>query len=817
MKEFVYALRQLRKAPAFTLLTISTLALGIGASTAVFTAVDSVVLKPLTYRDSGKLVVLWERVKFLGPNFPYGGPNPRHVDLWQKRSTAFSGLALLRGSANGLAVGKEHPRLVGTIKASSSLLDVLQVRPLIGRGFRPEDDIKGHDDVAILTYTLWQGLFHGDPNVIGRTLRLADTPRQVIGVLPPSFRFPSANTFNAFPSKQAIATVPEPAIILPAVIDLNKFDWNGEYGNWLALGRLKPGISEKQAEAQLDTIEDQIVREMPADQRDNEPNALRTYVQPMQEAVEGASRNGLWLLMAAVIGLMLIACVNLANAQLGRALSRGRESAVRSALGASQAQLLWNSLAESLVLAVAGGAAGLVLAFGGLELFRLYTPVDLPRMAEIHLNSSVLLFALALTLGSSLLFGIIPALNIMRTDPQRALQQNNSRTPGSRQSRQLRNWLIGLQVFGCTALLLITGLFAKSLLHLLDTDKGFETRHVVIAQIDFPGKTYDKDQSRVAFDDAVLSKLRSIPGVESAALVSAMPLEGETWIDGIFRADQPVKNPPLANVRWVSPAYFETIREKLVAGRFFDARDRNLHSVIVSQAAAKAVWPNENPLGRQIKHDDRLYTVVGIVADARNNSLKLPPANMLYRYYADDPPYETYFLVRSTQTADQLASVVRQAIWRQDPDITIARVKTLDSQLTDSLAPERFQTALLSSFGIGALLLAMLGIYGVLSYTVAGRRQEIGIRMALGATRESIYALTMREAIPPVLAGLACGWAATVVAVRFVQSMLYGVRAIDGTVAASVLILFLVAAIVAAFLPARRAASVDPMEALRTD
>ncbi len=824
LKEFVYALRQLRKAPGFTVLAILTLALGIGASTAVFTAVDSVILKPLTYRDSGKLVVAWERVKFLGPNFPYGGPNPRHIDLWQKRATAFSGLTMLQGNSSGLALGKEHPRLVGTIRANTNLLDVLEVTPLLGRGFRAEDSVKGHDNVAILTYGLWQSLFHGDPEVIGKTLRLADTPRQIIGVLPRCFRFPNQNTLNSSPSNQAIGTTPEPAILVPAVIDLNKFDWNGEYGNWLALGRLKPGVSEQQAEAQLDTIEDQIVREMPPDQRDNEPNALRAYVQPMQEAVVGASRTGLWLLMAAVIGLMLIACVNLANAQLGRALSREREAAVRSALGAPSLQLVWSSLAESLLLAVAGGIAGVAFAFAGLELFRHYTPVDLPRMAEIHLNSSVLLFALALILGSSVLFGIVPALNILRIDPQKALQQNNSRTPGSRQSRQMRKWLIGAQVFGCTALLLITGLFAKSLLHLLQNDKGFQTGHVVIAEADFPGKTYDKDQSRVAFDDAVLDKLRSVPGVQSAAMVSAMPLAGETWIDGIFRADQPAKNPPLANVRpplanvrWISPGYFETIREKLVAGRFFEERDRNLHSVIVSQAAAKAVWPHENPLGRQIKKEDKLYTVVGIVADARNNSLKLPPAIMLYHYYADGPPYETYFLVRSTQPADQLTGNVRQAIWDQDPDITIARVKTLDSQLTDSLAPERFQTSVLVAFGTGALLLAMLGIYAVLSYTVAGRKQEIGVRMALGATRQNIYALTIGEAIPPVLVGLAGGWAASILAGRLVQAMLYGVRAIDASVTATVAIVFLAAALAAAFLPARRAASVDAMEALRAE
>lgn len=411
----------------------------------------------------------------------------------------------------------------------------------MGRGFRPEDDVKGRDKVAIphlrdmAEPVSWRPKRNRQNPAFGRYAAPGDRSSAT------QLRFPTESTLNSSPSTQSIGTTPEPAILVPAAIDLNKFDWNGEYGNWLVLGRLKPGVSETQAEAQLDTIEDRIVREMPADERDNEPNALPAYVQPMQEAVVGASRTGLWLLMAAVIGLMLIACVNLANAQLGRALSREREAAVRSALGAPTLQLLWSSLAESLLLAVAGEIAGIAFAFEGLELFRHYTPVDLPRMAEIQLNSSVLLFALALILGSSVLFGTVPALNFLRIDPQRALQQNNSRTPGSRQSGRLRKWLIGLQVFGCTALLLITGLFAKSLLHLLQSDKGFETGHVVIAKANFPSKAYDKDQTRVATDDAVLAKLRSIAGVQSAAMVSAMPLAGETWIDGIFRADQPTK------------------------------------------------------------------------------------------------------------------------------------------------------------------------------------------------------------------------------------------------------------------------------------
>jgi predicted permease len=509
--------------------------------------------------------------------------------------------------------------------------------------------------------------------------------------------------------------------------------------------------------------------------------------------------------------------VNLANAQLGRTLSRHREAAVRTALGAAKWRLVWNSLAENLVLAAVGGAAGVLLAAAGLDLFRHYSPVDLPRLSEVHLNVTVLLFSVALTFGSIVLFGVLPALKLLRADPQAFLQQSNSRTLGNRQSRRLRTWLIGLQVFGCTVLLLVTGLFLKNLLHLMHREKGFATEHVAVAEVNLPGKTYGADQNRVAFDDAVLENLRAIPGVEAAALGSAMPLEGESWIESLQRVDRPRQEAPLINLRWVSAGYFETMREKLVAGRFFEERDRNLSSVVLSEGEAKAVWQNEDPIGGQIQVEGRKFTVIGIVADSRNTSLKSSPARMAYLHYKDRPPYATFFMVRGAQPADALVSRMRQAIWNYAPDITIARAKPLDSQLRDSLATERFQTLVLMSFGISALLLAMLGIYGVSSYSMVTRKQEIGVRVALGATRGKIYSLTLGEAGIPVFAGLAAGLIASILAARIIQKMLYGIQAVDPSVILIVAALFLAAAGTAAFLPARRAASVDPMEALRSE
>jgi predicted permease len=809
-----YALRVLRKSPGFAATAILTLALGIGASTAVFTVVDSVVLKPLAYRNSGELVVSWERVAFLGSD-PVG-PNPRHVDLWRKRATAFTGMATMSQGASGLTLGSAHPRLVGSVACSANLLDVLQVTPLIGRGFLPEDDVKGHDDVAILTYPLWQALFQGDPNAIGRTVRMGDTPRQVIGVLPASFRFPNKNALRSYRSKQAESSVPEPAIFVPAALDLSKYSWNGEYGNRVVLARLKPGVGIRQAETQLTSIQAQIEREMPAGQRFDKPGVLTAFVQPMQEAMVGDARTGLWLLMAAVFGLMLIACLNLANAQLGRALSRQRESALRSALGAPKWRLVWSSLTENLLLAAAGGAAGVALAAMGVSLFRRSSPVDLPRLSEVHVNVTVLLFSAALTLASSVLFGILPALKLLRTDPQASFQQGG-RAPCGRQSKRLRTWLIGLQVFGCTVLLLVTGLFSKSLLNLLHQDKGFETGEVAIAEVRLAGGAYDADANRAAFDDGVLRNLRDLSGVRTAALVSAMPLEGESWIEDLHRVDRPQQEGPLINLRWVSPGYFETMRERLVAGRFFEERDRNLSSAVLSEGEAKALWPDENPIGAQVETENRKFTVIGIVADSHSASLKAAPVKTAYLHYKDRPPYVTVFMARGEQPANALVTVMRQAIWKYAPDVTITRVTALDSQLNNSLAAERFQTFVLMSFGTAALLLAMLGIYGVLSYSTITRKQEIGVRMALGATRRKVYALTLGEAGYPVFAGLAAGFIASVAAGRAIEKLLYGVRPVDPSVMLMVAALFLAAAGAAASLPARRAASVDPMEALRSE
>lgn len=815
LQDLHYGWRQLRKSPGFAITAILTLAFGIGATTALFSVVDGVLLKPLAYRDSGRLVAVWEKVRFLGKLFPYTGPNPRHAGIWQKRADSFSDMSLLQANSIGVSRGSgDHPALVGRVIAQPNLLDVLGVQPFLGRNFLPEEATQGHQNVALISWRLWHSLFEGRPDIVGKTVNLAGTPTEVIGVLPREFYFPKANELASSPMARQL---PEIEMITPLVIDVNKgFGWMSDFGNYVVLGHLKPGVSISQAQEQLNVIADDIVRQVPPGQMDGDPRgALSAYVQPLKEAIVGKTAARLWLLLAAVASVLLIACVNLANAQLARFASRDREAAVRSALGASSIRLLQNALAEVGLLSLTGGVLGVALAFVAVRWFSHYAQMAIPRMGAITINLTVLALSVVLTVGASLIFGVLPALRLLRIRPHQVLQ-GSGRGTGSRWSNTLRRWLVGAQVFFCATLLLIAGLFAKSLVRLSTFDKGFSTDHVVAADVLLQGKNFI-DAARTSFDDGVLAKLRTLPGVQSASLASAMLLEGETWIDGVSPTDGSAEQHALANYRWISPDYFTTLQQRIVAGRALNEHDRGTRNAVISQATARAVWPDREAVGRQFKRNGNLSTVVGVVADARNNSLHEAPVNMVYLPYWDMPPGAAYFLVRGSQDPSLLMEAVRSTIWNYNPDVTIARVHTLDSQLSNSLAPEHLETNILIAFGAAALFLALLGIYGTLSFVVQARTQEVGIRMALGASRRSVYWLMLGTIFVPVVTGLLAGWVVSLGIGRSLASLLYDTATTDLVVVVSVMLLFAVAAAAATFVPCRNAARIEPMEALRTE
>jgi predicted permease len=814
LQDIRYGLRQLRKSPSFTLTAVLTLAFGIGATTALFSVVDGVLLKPLAYHDSGSLVVVWERVRFLEKLWPYTGANARHEDIWRRQSNAFTDLTLLRQASAGISFGVDHPRFVGRIIAQPNLLDILGVQPAQGRNFLPEEATKGHDQVAIISYRLWQTLFNGDNGVIGRSIQVTGTPYQIVGILPQSFYFPKANELSSAPTSRQL---PDNEIITPLAIDPTKsFGWNSDYGNYVAIGRLKPGISIAQATENLNVLADYIASQIPPNQLDGPvKGALSTYIQPMKEVLVGRTAGRLWLLMAAVLSVLLIACINLANAQLARFVSRDREAAVRSALGASTAHLLQSALAEVVILSLIGGALGVALAIFVVHRFAGYAALAIPRTSAITINPTVLGLSILLTVGASILFGVLPALRILHIQPQQALQ-SGTRSSGSRRSNLLRRALVGAQVFACTTLLLVAGLLTKSLIHLSTFDRGFSTDHVVSADVYLQGNAFGEDKDRATFDDGVLEKLRALPGVQSVSLVSYMLLAGDSWIDGVVPVDRP-HDVTLANYRWIGPDYFATLQQHILEGRAINEHDRTQKNVVISEATAKAVWPNQSPVGRQFKRNGETLTVVGVAADAHNNSLRAAPVNMVYGPYWDNPPYSTFFLVRSAQDPAQLIESVRNTIWSYNPNVTIARIHTLDSQLSDSLAPEHLETGVFVAFGAAALFLALLGIYGTLSYSVEARTQEVGIRMALGATRQSVYRLMLGTIVAPVFLGLVLGYIASLTIGKSLSALLYGTSPTDLSVIIPVICIFAIAAVAATFLPCRRAAMVEPMKALRSE
>jgi putative ABC transport system permease protein len=814
------SLRSLRRSPGFTLTALLTIALGIGAITSVFSVVNTVLLKPFAFRDPGQLAVLREVIGIRNQT-AIEPDNYRHYLRLKKDAKTLEDAAIFHQRGISVSPSGDQPRIVGAVTASPNLLRVLGVQPLLGRDFVAQDAEKGAAKVVLLSYEGWQTFFQGNPHVVGQTLRLGGEPSTVVGVLPPGMRLPLI-AMSPQISFQEIGGPLETTIFAPLVPSDEELKKDLGGFNYKVIARLKPGVTLEQASAELEALQQaySISARLPV--------RLGISLTPLASDVTSGISGALWLMFAAVAGVLLIACVNLANLQLARSVAAERETAVRAALGASKGQLVMARLAESLVLALAGGAAGVALAFSGVRLLIALAPGNVPRLHEVQVNLPVLLFAAGVSIASALLFGVLPALRSLRVHPQAVLQANSSRTANTHEGRRTRSLLVATEVACTVLLLIITSLVLRSFSHLLRQNRGFDSSHVTLAQVDLFAPQYDDALPNVkavklAFADRAQAALAQLPGVQSVAITSATPLTGETWVDNLGRPDHPVPEAeqPAINVRWINPGYLATMQIALVAGRNLTPADSvNPYVALISEGTAREAFPGENPIGRKIDSivpdDQHPITVVGVVANTRINGLK-DTAAMVYMPYWAYTPWTLSFLVRSSAPSDALIPEIRRTLWGIDPQVAIPTLKSMDEQVGDSVATERFQALVLTSFGATALLLALLGVYGVLVYSVSLRQQEFGIRIALGSGKAALMQLVLRQAALPVLLGAVVGMTLAFLALRWVRSLLYQTSAVDPLAIGGSLALLFAAAALAAVLPARRAASVDPIQALRNE
>jgi putative ABC transport system permease protein len=806
-----YGLRTLRKAPTFATIAILTLALGIGATTAMFSIVNAVLLRPLAYRQPGQLYIIREGIAAMAQFYPSFPANLPGFLRWQSQCRSFEQMAIVK-PADKILTGDGESQEIHGGRASANLLDVLGVRPRLGRTFLADEDRPGNDHVVILTDSFWRGRFHADPSLIGRSITLDGESDVVVGILPPTFRFPKATQLGPL-----VDFAPQLDFFKPLGLDPAKFSLLGEF-DYAAIARLKPGVSPQQALAELNIIQAQIVK----DAKENVD--LHAELWPLESQVVGPARRGLLLLLGGVAAMLLIVCANLASLLLARIPNRLRESAIRTALGASRSRLVRQMLTESILLSALGGLLGIGLAYLSLHQLVHWGPIDLPRLDEVRLDARVLGFAFLLSMVTGIVFGALPAWRVTRSELHDALKSGALTATENRRTRRLRESLIGFEVGASVLLLIVAGLLITSLVRLLAVDKGFSAERTLTVDVTLPRQSYANAAQQQNFYDSVLRQVQPLPGVSHAAWISKLPFEGQEEVNSIQAAGQ-VADPlhaPLANFRFISPDYFQAAGIPLRQGRLTAESDAGRHVALISQSVADKLWPGENPIGKQFHQggDDRPITeVIGVVGDIRSVALDQPPLLMVYAQSGDVANdwngWHGSLVVRSTSEALPLASALRGAIGSVDSTVPIVHLRQMTEVVTESVGVRRFQMSLVVLFAVLALGLAAIGIYGVLAYSVEQRRQELGLRRALGAQVSDLRWMILRQGMTPVAIGLLCGIAASVVAGTLISSLLFGVTASDPFTIASVVLVVVAIALLACYLPARRSMNVDPMVALR--
>ncbi len=803
-----FAARMIAKRPGFSAAIVLTVAVGIGANTALFSVVRAVLLRPLGYTSPQQLVIL------------SGGATPIHVDELSAAARSYTGTGVFSSAEEMALTGTGEPQVVNAQRVSANFLDILGVAPELGRSFLPAEDRTGGPDVVMLSTRLWRRQFGANPTIVGHAITLAGKSYTVVGILPPRFDFPSADGTLDVWTTRPLEWSPMPVKSRPLSPYLHVF------------GRLKPGISIEQASEELAVLNRQYATAHPA-MLDARPDTLagRPRIDSLQQSVVSDVREPLLLLTGAVGLLLLIVCANVASLLLARAATRAREFAVRAALGAGRGRLLRQLLTESTLLSLIGGALGTLLAWTAVRGIRTATALSLPRSSEIRLDPAVLAFALALSVLTGLLFGLAPALSAFRRDLAAVLQGNGmARIRSRRHFAGLRNIaprgvLVAGQVALSLVLLVSAGLLFESLAHIYQVDPGYRPDHVLTLSVSLAPALYDTDQKRAAFYTQLVDRVEALPGVEHASVTLTLPATG--WAGAPVRIagrpEQPLNRRPIAIVQQISPGYFSTLAIPLVHGRAFTTRDNAGAPLvtIIDEGLARRFWPQyprgENPLGQHLligSHNDPIE-IVGIAAAVHQQGRDTDPMPGFYLPNAQQPPQSVMLMLRTKGDPAPFAAAVRRQVLALDHNQPISEVRTLSAVLDSSEDQRRLMVSLLAAFSITATLLAVLGLYSVISYSVVERTREIAIRQALGAPRGRILGLVLRQGIGLALAGITIGIAGAAVLTRLLSGMLFGVKAIDPVTFLLAAALFLAVALAATYIPARRAASIDPMAALR--